>query len=173
MPKPVKESETPITATTDGMVPVRDDVVQPRVPIIMCRVVYLGPARNKSVALPGRIMVEEFEQEAGGAKERIKEAVEVGISSYDFSSHDSRGRIITERTMPDTGPANLKGRPFSAVEHMEHIRFFYLHRDDAGNKEFEVLARPDDMQRLREYIRTTERQRRVENTRLEEVVAGT
>ena len=173
MPKRVTDSESAIQATADGMVPVRDDVVRPQVPIILCRVVYLGPARNKSVALPGRIMIEEFEQEAGGAKERVKEAVEAGISSYDFSSHDSRGRVIAERTMPDTSPANLKGRPFAAVEHLEHVRYFYLHRDEAQNKEFEVLARPEDMQRLREYIRTTERARRIENTRLEEVVAGT
>ena len=151
---------------------VGDRVLKAEVPVIKCMVAYLGAARNKSISIPGRILVEEFKNPDGTSYVR-KEAVEVGITCYDFSSHDAKGDPITSRLLSYTHPReDLRGKPCVSVEHVEHLRYFYQQRTDDGVREFEVLARPADMADVQAYIRRSVRARRQMEALYEEVTQG-
>ena len=120
-------------------------------------VVYLGPSRRKSIPIRGRIAVEKWES-SPGVPEIVKTCVEEDfITSYDFSTHDSRGRLILERLVPAEAAPRLRGKPWQLVEHAEHIRVFLRMRDRNKDREFEVLVPPPDHERFRTYVGDKER----------------
>jgi hypothetical protein len=149
-----------------------DAVLSPKLPILRCRVVYLGAMRNKSVALPGQIYVEYVEDPDGPVERRdpetgeprryaeLKDAVDTGISTYDFSSHDQRGRLIRVRQAPDHLPSEVRGKPYVWCEHIGHLRYFHLARGPGGEREFHVMLTPEQLPILQDYIRRTARARR-------------
>lgn len=167
--------------------PVAEQSVRAEMPLIRARVVYLGAARNKSVAIPGSIMIEHFEDAAGLIERKDRETGEMrkyvqtrkvvdgGITSYDFSSHDIRGNLVRERLMPDTAPERLRGKVYCWVEHPLHIAEFYLgakDRDGERQREFEVLARPEDQDVVKEYVRRLKRREQRQQADVEEVLRG-
>lgn len=168
--KPAEEQEVTITE-----VPIPPEATRLDVPLVRCRVIYTGPARNKSVALSGQV-VDEFVEEDGGPDIRdfvtvvdgerkirkkvagrlYKQAVPSGTASYDFSTHDQHGRLIRSRLMPDTVSANLRGKAWTWVEHLGHVREFELGLVDKVTgkrvKEFEVLIPPDKVDIVMRFI---------------------
>ena len=111
-----------------------------KAPIVKARVVYLGAMRNKSVSLPGRILISKYDTGAGEPIE-IKEASEGGMTCYDFSMNDKTGALIEMRLLPDDYPhERLRRKPVLAVEHLDHMRWFYLEKGPGGENEYEVLA---------------------------------
>mgnify|MGYP001586675192 CR=1 FL=1 len=132
-----------------------DNTLKPEVPMVRCRVVYMGNNRGRSVALPGQVHVERiqtgFDEKEQPTYEENRRAVADGIQSYDFSSHDVLGRLIAERIMaPDTEHA---GKPFAWCEHIDHIRWFHLQRTEDGAKEFRVLANRADQPIIQDHVR--------------------
>ena len=120
-------------------------------------VVYLGPSRRKSIPIRGRIAVERWES-APGVAEINKTCIEEDfITSYDFTTHDSRGRLILERLVPADAAPRLRGKPWQLVEHAEHLRVFLRLRDRNQDREFEVLVPPPDHERFRTYVGNKER----------------
>ena len=152
------------------------------------RVVYLGAKRNESVCLPGSVAVEHFpdangpveykERESGKLRKgvQIRTPVEGGMSSYDFSTHDLRGQPITERFVPsaDPFPERLRGKRFEWVEHPSHVAEFHLGPKDRDGKrrkgEFEVLAKPQDMDYVQRLILIAQRRERRVAADLKEVL---
>jgi len=102
----------------------------------------------------------------------MKQAIDAGMTSYDFRRFDSTGSLIRERLMPDSAPPNLRGRPFQWVEHAGHIAKFFDLRGPNGEKEFEVTAKPDHMEALTDFIRRSRRGKAKESSNLNEVLAG-
>lgn len=161
-----------------------EETLKPTLPIIRARVVYLGAMRNKSVCLPGQIMVTYIEAPDGakvrkdretgkeGRYDEIKEAVDTGLTSYDFSTHDARGRIIRERMMDKRAPERMQGKPFNWVEHVDHLRHFFMARGADGEREFEVLVKPEQQAGLQDHIRRTMRGRRQQDDLFKEIVGG-
>ena len=174
MPRQPTEAEERAAAVTE--VPLPDDIVRLDVPLVRCRVVYLGAMRNMSLSLPGHVSEEFFEEEGGPDVrdivtvvdgERVirknihgrlfKEAVAgAGLTNYDFSTHDAHGRLIRSRLMPDTAPANLRGKAFQWVEHLAHVRHFRLgirnRKTGRLEKNFEVLVPPEMRDVVSRYI---------------------
>ena len=95
-----------------------------------------------------------------------------GNTSYDFTTHDTRGQLIRSRLMPDTAPVNVRGKPFAMCEHIEHLRHFFQARGANGEKEFMVMAKPSDMDTLLTFIKRSERNRRQQEALFAEVVSG-
>ena len=155
------------------------------IPQMRCRVVYRGAKRNMSVAMPGSIMITRFEDPAGTVTvtdkdgntrlyREIRKAVAGGMSSYDFTTHDLKGDLIQERLMPQTAREDLRGKPFSWVEHAGHLVEFYLgpkNRDGERQAEFEVLVRPEHREALSELVRITQRRERRTRADLAEIVS--
>ena len=134
-----------------------DNTLRPVAPMVRCRVVYMGNNRGRSVALPGQVHVERiqtgFDEKEQPTFEEVRRAVSEGIQSYDFSSHDSIGRLIADRIMsPDAGP-DFTGKPFAWCEHIDHIRWFHLQRTEDGAKEFRVLANRQDQPIIQDHVR--------------------
>ena len=145
-------------------------VVRTIMPILPAIVVYLGKEPHKSVPMKGRIFVERTEVAPGEFLER-REAVNDQISSYDFSSRDSFGRLIRSRLIPDTfAKPHLRGKVFSPVEHPEHLRLFRKMRGADGTNDFTVLAKPEHLRVLEEYILRRERTMQTHKRELEETV---
>lgn len=192
MPRQATEAEARAAAVTE--VPLPEEATRLDVPLVRCRVIYLGAARNKSVAMTGTVSEEFFEEEGGpdvrdfvtvkdgervirpGVHGRLfKEAVDSGITSYDFSTHDARGQVIRSRLMPDTAPAHLRGKPFLWVEHLGHVRQFKMGPKDPGTgkrvKEYELLVPPETRDVVARFImRATDRDR--EQEELQAAVRG-
>lgn len=153
----------------DDMI-VRDADTDISLPLVEgARVVFMGNSRRFSQPLRGAMTVEDIEMapaeyDAAGVMtkkgemfhSRIPQEVGTGasITSYDFASHDSRGKLILSRLMPSVQevpdgqggtvrmgvPAELRGKPFNLVEHPEHLRIFHRMRDVGGAKMFTVLV---------------------------------
>lgn len=102
----------------------------------------------------------------------IKQPVDAGNTSYDFSLHDAAGNLIRERLMPDTAPQHLRGKRFEWVEHIEHLRRFFLATGANKEREFEVLTKPEHMQALSDYIRRSQRGRATKDAELAEIQTG-
>ena len=173
MPREAKLTEEQQVAIAE--VPLPREATRLDVPLVRCRVVYTGPARNKSVALSGSVS-EEFVEEEGGPDirdivtvvegERVirpkvagrlyKQAVPTGTANYDFSTHDQHGQLIRSRLMPNTVSANLRGKAWTWVEHLGHVREFELglvdHETGKRVKEFEVLVPPDKTDIVMRFI---------------------
>lgn len=167
--------------------PVAERSVRAEPRLIRARVVYLGAARNKSVAIPGSIFVEHFEDKDGpvtrkdreSGEERnyiqLRKVVPSGITSYDFSTHDLKGNLIKERLMDNTAPERLRGKPYCWVEHPGHLADFYLgprDRDGKRQREFEVLAKPEDHETIQLIVRQATRNERRQLSDVEEVLKG-
>ena len=102
----------------------------------------------------------------------LKQAIDAGMTSYDFRRFDATGSLIRERLMPDSAPTHLQGRPFQWVEHAGHIAKFFDLRGANNEKEFEVTAKPAHMEALTDYIRRTRRGRAQQSSELKEVLTG-
>lgn len=125
---------------------------QGRKPAVKARVVYLGAMRNKSVSLSGRVLVTKYEVEPG-QKSEVREISEGGMSCYDFSTHDTIGNVIESRLLPREYPVErLRGKPVVPVEHIDHLRYFYLERGPGGEPEYEVLANQTDHAMLLRHV---------------------
>lgn len=169
-----------------------ENVLRHDMPIVRARVVYLGAGTGHSVSMPGQVSETYIEDDDGTVEkpERIKdketgewvltgkqvrytvikEAIANGISQYDFSTLDSRGRIITDRLMPDTAePSKVRGRPFTWVEHVGHLRNFELARDRDNDKLYYIMARPEVIPLISDHIRKSERARRQQDALFAEV----
>lgn len=169
MPKKLDDTDPKVE---QEFVALEETVLSRELPLIHdARIVYLGANRKKSVCYPGRVAVERFEQ-PGEARETIKTPITDGMTSYDFSSHDSRGRLIKVRMMPETTASEVRGRPFQSCEHPEHLRLFFRAKNGAGDREFKVLVPPEHNAALQDYIRRVEsRLHRVEEEYRETVTA--
>lgn len=134
-----------------------DNTLKPEAPMVRCRVVYMGNHRGRSVALPGQVHVERiqtgFDEKEQPTYEENRRAVQDGIQSYDFSSHDVLGRLIAERTMAPESGQEYAGKPFAWCEHIDHIRWFHLQRTEDGAKEFRVLANRADQPIIQDHVR--------------------
>ena len=102
----------------------------------------------------------------------MKQAIDAGMTSYDFRRFDATGSLIRERLMPDTAPPNLRGRPFQWVEHAGHIAKFFDLRGPSGEKEFEVTAKPEHMEAMTDFIRRSRRGRASQAADLKETLTG-
>lgn len=165
------DPNTPSNVLEFAEQPLPEATLRPVIPIVPARVVYLGAARNKTVSLPGRILTETYE-DTDGTVHVIKTAVDEGITQYDFATHDSRGRLIRERLMPDSAAAPLRGKPWGYIEHMDHIRHFYLARGPSNEKEFEVMVKPEHQTLVQDYIRRSARARAQQEALFNDVVNG-
>ena len=155
------------------------------IPFMRCRVVYRGAKANMSVAMSGSILITQFEDPSGSVEKtdkdgnvrkykEIRKAVSGGMSSYDFSTHDLKGDLIRERLMPATVREDLRGKPYSWVEHAGHLVDFYLgprNRDGVRQQEFEVMVKPEHRSVLEELVRMTQRRENRRRAELAEVVS--
>ena len=153
------------------------------------RVVYLGAKRNESVCLPGSVAVEHFpdangpveykERESGKLRKgvQIRTPVEGGMSSYDFSTHDARQQPLAGDRVVPAEPRfgrHLWGKRCEWVEHPGHVAEFHLGPKDRDGKrrkgEFEVLAKPQDMDYVQRLILIAQRRERRVAADLKEVL---
>jgi len=102
----------------------------------------------------------------------LKQAIDAGMTSYDFRRFDATGALIRERLMPDSAPPHLRGRPFQWVEHAGHVAKFFDLRGANNEKEFEVTAKPGDMEALTDFIRRGRRGRASQAAELKETLTG-
>ena len=152
-----------------------DNTLRPEIPMVRCRVVYMGNHRGRSVSLPGQVHVERiqtgFDDKEQPTFQEMRRPVNDGIQAYDFSSHDSIGRLIAERIMsPDVNP-ELTGKPFAWCEHIDHIRWFHLQRTADGAKEFRVLANRADQPIIQDYVRRFMSSKQQEDTNFEAIAS--
>ncbi len=140
-------------------------------------VVYMGAARNKSVALVGRVYVSEMEtgelNEDQTPRMYVEKSVSPeGIQAYDFATHDIVGRLIRARQVPKKRPYDdrLWGKPFSHCEHAEHLRQFLRMRNAAREREFELLIPPKMRQVFYDYVRVTEERLKLDAAETDEVI---
>lgn len=144
-------------------------------PVVRCRVVYLGPGEYHAISFVGQINEEVIEDPEGPVTRRfrgdpegeerrctvLKKAVDTGITQYDFTVRDTLGKLLPDRMMPgDTEPAKLRGRPFCWCEHLGHLRKFFLAEDRSKQRLYDIRVQPEDVPLLRDHIRQSERARR-------------
>lgn len=136
-------------------VEVEQQVVNPTLPLIPdARVVYLGAARNKNVPMVGRLFYDDEEQPDGTVKIVNKQPNEEGgISGYDFTTHDIKGRPIVSKQLKGKVPPDLVGKIFCVCEHPEHLRRFMRMKDGNGVREFRVLVPPQYRASFEHYVR--------------------
>lgn len=141
-------------------------------PIIRARIVYLGTLPNKSLSLRGRVLVERTEQRDSTVFE-AKSASPDGRTVYDFSTHDTVGRLIRARQMPPKAPARIAGRPWAWCEHPDHLLRFDDHRNAEGAREFLVVfLRLEDKRVMDEYALQARRHRARRQEALERTIDG-
>lgn len=164
MPVKVKESEA-----VEERPLAEQALADEALPITPCRVVYLGTMRNKSVSLPGRILVEEFqegEDEKGQpVMTRRYEATTEGNTHYEFTTHDTRGRLIQARMLGKALPpslAHLSGRPVAPVMHPDHLFYFNDKMGPDGAHEYQLLAKPEQHAALQDHFRRLRARRRTQ-----------
>ena len=181
-PKPARQAQAPPPAPVempdegDDLVPVRDAETELLLPRIAGgRVIYIGPSKRKSVPLKGSMIVEQWELEpeerdAKGvvvkpAKYEREETpnIEHGFYSYDFSTHDSRGKMILEGhrlVQPNDRSAQrdqrLRYKAQSRVEHPEHLRVFHRMRDANSDPEFVVEVPRREQARFQRWVQERE-----------------
>ena len=175
----------PTAAVTEISLP--EETLRAGMPVVRCRVVYLGPGEHHAVSFTGQIHEEVIEDPDGPVTRRfrgdpegqerqatvIKKAVDTGITQYDFTVRDTLGRLMPERMMPgDTEPSKLRGRPFCWCEHLGHLRRFFLAEDASKQRLYDIRVRPEDVPLLRDHIRRSERARRQQEALFADV-AGT
>ena len=184
MPKQATAEEQRKIDVAEVSIP--EESLRADLPVIRARVVYLGPSKSKTITLVGSIHEESIEDETGPVTRTdadgvtrnftvIKTANPSGCTPYDFSTHDIRGRIIRIKLMPDTVKEHLRGKPFVWCEHIEHLREFFLGikgPDGKRIREFEVMAKPEEMQVVRDFIKRSERSRRAQEQLYAEVSGG-
>jgi hypothetical protein len=178
-----KKTSALIEQADESLLPVDLEIAEPksmrvRLPLIEgAFVVYMGAARNKSVALVGRVYVNETEtgemNEDGSPRMYVEKTVSPeGIQAYDFATHDTAGRLIRSRMVPKRKPYDdrLWGKPFSYCEHAEHLRMFLRMRNQAREREFELLIPPKMRQAFYDYVRVTEERLKVTSVETDEVI---
>jgi hypothetical protein len=170
MPVPVDKKRQPVE------VELTDAQMRPEAPIIRCRIVYRGANKNRSVALPGQIQIAKmqvgFDEKNEPIFEEMKSAISEGMQNYDFASHDSMGKLITQRMCPAEVGAELAGKPFAFCEHIDHIRWFYLQRMADGSREFSVLASREDQPIIQDAVRRFNRAAQEQDNMFETTVRG-
>ena len=189
-PPPPRRSAIPVRPTAEEpKAPTVQEVALPEetlradMPIIRARVVYLGPGEHHAISFTGQIYEQWIEDpdspitrkdRAGTLRHYtvIKKAVPSGTSQYDFTIRDQRGHLIPMRMMPEGSGSKLTGRPFSWCEHVGHLRRFFLAVDERGQKIYQVMALPKDIQALQDHVRRSERARRASEQFFADVVKG-
>lgn len=136
---------------------------QPQRPLFQVKVVYLGSKRNKTVPLKGRIDVETLGE--GVDKVETRSAGGSGFTTYDFTTHDQRGRPLPKELFM---PANhldptVRGKRFRIVEHPDHLWAFQAEpalREPSGKDGepvFKLLGPKEQMTDLNEYFKARAR----------------
>ncbi len=168
----------PVTDPDDDMVPIRDAETELMLPRITGgRVIYIGASKRKGVPLKGSMVLEQWEIEpaqldAAGAvlvpakvEREESPSLEHGIYSYDFSTHDNRGKLIVQGTrliQPTDRSAlrdqRLRYKAVNKVEHPEHLRVFHRMRDANGDPEFLVEVPRREQARFQRWVQERERQ---------------
>lgn len=161
----------------DDLVPVRDAETELMLPRIKgARVIYIGGSKRKSIPLKGGMVLEQWEiepEERDATGKVIKPAkmereetpdMENGIYSYDFTTHDSRGKLILDGyRLIQPGDPSLKRDPrlrykgMARVEHPEHLRIFHRMRDSNGDSEFLVEVPRREQARFNRWVEERER----------------
>lgn len=120
-------------------------------PLVRARVVYLGPRRNRSLSLKGRVMEESLGE---GEERQVKHTVtDTGFTPYDFSTVDLMGRPIKARRMPAGHPdPDVRDRPWCIVEHPDHLWIFARMKERGEGPEFKILATADQRALIDEYF---------------------
>ena len=155
---------------------VEDQVLAEGLPLIKgARVVYIGAKRNMSLPMKGRLLDEPVYSETDiemttdqdgndvpvldeNGKEKplqidtLKTAITEGFQSYDFATHDSKGRPIKQHRLPMDAPAEIAGRRYSIVEHPDHLMTFQRRVDANGTREFRVLVPKKYRQVYQDYV---------------------
>lgn len=180
---PAVPAPGPTSAEAIREVALPEETLRAGLPIIRARVVYLGPGEHHAISFTGQIY-EQWLEDPDGPLERkdrqgvlrhytvLKQAVPSGTSQYDFTYRDQRGHLIPMRMMPEGTEAKLAGRPFSWCEHVGHLRRFFLAVDERGQRIYQIMALPKDLELLKEHIRRSERARRAEEQFVADVVKG-
>lgn len=191
------ESNAPPMESIEGFADliVRDSETEISLPLIQgAMVVYTGSGRRFSMPMCGAIHQEYFEDApavtdaegtiitpARGTTAKTPMGPEVSISTYDFSTHDNRGRLIqihmlgrfmdvdsSEGTRRLAVPQELQNKPWSLVEHPEHLRQFHRTRErGTRNKIFELLI-PSRRDKARFVQYMAEKERQIGRERAEE-----
>jgi hypothetical protein len=159
MPKRLSDQdpETAIAAAAAAERAVGGAITEGAPQLVNAKVVYLGSRRNRQLPLKGQIGQEKFDD--GAVTEHIKD---VGFTSYDWSTHDLRGRLMTHKMMPATHPEqHVRNKPFCIVKHPSHLWELHRMRDAEGNPEFSVIASGRDAILLDEYFLRRSRALRV------------
>lgn len=159
------------------------EVLRPTLPVVKARVTYLGPGDTHAVTMKGQIAQQYIEDPDGTVqlpyRERdektrewvvdqdrmvnytvLKEAVDEGLTQYDFTYRDNRGQLIRDKMTPETMPTFARNRPFIWCEHIDHLRQFEMARDARGERLYYVSAPKAVMDRVAEYIKMSAKKRR-------------
>lgn len=111
-------------------------LVEGKLGVVYAKVVYLGSRKNRQQPMKGRVSQEKFDD-----GEVTEDIADTGLTPYDFSTHDLRGRLMTGKLMPmDHKVHKVRGRPFCIVKHPDHLWSFHRMRDGDGNPEFEIIS---------------------------------
>jgi len=157
--------------TSDKLLTLEGPPIGEERPVIKAQVVYLGGIRNKALSLRGRVVVERIELPNGKHAEK-REAARVGRTPYDFSTHDTLGRLIRTRLMPSKADPRIAGRRWEWSEHPDHLLWFDEFRRD-GNREFLIsFLTESDKRVMDEYAARIHRTRRRASREMEDTIDG-
>lgn len=158
-PPPPRADDLPGGGESYGDMMIREQESELQLPLILnARVVYIGASRKKCIPLKGRVLVETW-QEAPDVEPEVNKTPteEEGITGYDFTTHDIRGRVILTNLIGPTEHPRIRNRMSSLVEHPEHLRQFLRMRDANGEREFEVLVPKRVRAQFLDYVAEKER----------------
>lgn len=147
-------------------------------------VIYLGADPKHSRAFVGRVVNEEEPVEDkdgqpvldrhGYPVTRILSSRTMNddsVQAYDFSQKDAKGRHIRSRLWKKGSP-EIVGKPFTQVQHAEHLRLFYMARDNNGAFLYRLMMPPASRALWESYAQEKNRRLSVERRQTEETVAA-
>ena len=155
MPK-TAETDLPVEVPPALDVAVSPFTAQGALPLIPCRVVYLGA--NPHCAIPVRGRVREDTVGSGADAYTTKQATPSGFTTYDFTTRDSAGRPLDQadalRFMPmHHRDPEVRGKRVAAVEHPDHLWQLATMKDTDGRPMFRVFPSTHEVaQTLQEFF---------------------
>lgn len=133
-------------------------------PLIPCRVVYLGANPYMAVPLRGRVRTDTIGE--GDDAVTTKKAAPTGFTTYDFTTKDAAGRPLNQGDMSLFMPANhrdpeVRGKRFREVEHPAHLWELATKKDADGRPEFKTFPKTVQAQQdLQEFYAVKRRRER-------------
>ena len=163
----------PKTADTDlpiDVPPALDVAVSPfsasegAMPLIPCRVVYLGSNPHCMMPVRGRVR----EDTVGEGEDRVttKQAGPSGFTNYDFTTKDAAGRAMSQNDPRRFMPAGhrdpeVRGKRVADVEHPRHLWALATMKDAEGRPMFKVFPKTAEAsQMLQEFFGAQRRKER-------------